>query len=66
MMPRIIFFEHIDRRDDGTAFVRIIRCDWSDDDRKYSELAAYDTLSRGAKASARREINKAKREAGIR
>lgn len=61
--PRVIFFDDIHRLDDGaTAFVRIVRCDWFGDNRKYTEVAAYETMSRGAKASARREI-KRQREA---
>lgn len=62
MAPRVVFFDDIKRFDDGTAYVRIVRCDWVGDDRKYTEMAAYETASKGAKASARREIRRIKTE----
>lgn len=65
--PRIIFFDTIDRENmaGGVALVTIHRCDWTgEDDRKYTKVAEYETLSRGAKASAKREIARLKKEVG--
>lgn len=61
--PKTIYFETIYRGDDGIALVVIYRCDWaSEDERKYTKLAEYETLSRGAKASAKREIARLMKE----